>query len=486
MTINYSQKYRPHLHFAPKKNWMNDPNGLVYFEGEYHLFFQYNPEDSIWGPMHWGHAVSKDMIKWTELGIALYPDELGHIFSGSAVVDWNNTTGFFPNKPGLVLIFTHHLDGSEEIPPKQSQSLAFSHDNGRTWTKYQGNPVLEHENKSDFRDPKVFWHKETDKWVMVLATGQTISIYSSQNLIDWKFESEFGDNIGVHDGVWECPDLFQLKVENSEETKWVLFVSVGDNPQFEAGSRTQYFIGSFDGSKFTADDESYNWLDFGKDNYAGVSFSDIPKEDGRRIYLGWMSNWRYANQVPTEGWRSQMTLPRELSLRKNGEIYKVIQKPVKELDSYFSNKENIQNVIGIGDGLKEYKINKSYLELVLNIERLDATQFGIILHHTEEYFTKITFDSTENTVVLDRKSSGVIDFSESFSYRQAVKIGNVNDIQLHMVIDSSSIELFVNEGEYALTSLIYPDKPCEYISIFAVDGKIKISNSHVSTPFKQE
>ncbi|WP_257348256.1 glycoside hydrolase family 32 protein [Pseudalkalibacillus decolorationis] len=484
MTINFLQKYKPHLHFAPKKNWMNDPNGLVYFEGEYHLFYQYNPYDSIWGPMHWGHAVSKDMIKWSELDIALYPDEHGTIFSGSAVVDWHNSTGLFPDKPGIVSIFTQQLEGSEKIPPKQSQSLAYSHDNGRTWSKYQGNPVLEHESKIDFRDPKVFWHKGTNKWVMVLATGQTISIYSSQNLIDWEFESEFGDHIGVHDGVWECPDLFQLKVENSEETKWVLFVSIGDNPQFDAGSRTQYFIGSFDGSQFTAGDESNDWLDFGKDNYAGVSFSDIPEKDGRRIYLGWMSNWRYANQVPTEGWRGQMTLPRELSLRKNGEVYKVIQKPVKELDSYFSNKEDINDVIGSGDGLKEVKINKSYLDWVLNVERIDATKFGIILHHTEEHFTRITFDSTENVVILDRKSSGIIDFSENFSNIQAVKMDNVNNIQLHMVIDSSSIELFVNEGEYAITSLIYPDKACENISIFAVNGKVKVSNSHMSTPVK--
>src|SRR5699024_175135 len=188
MSLNYANKYRPHLHFAPEKNWMNDPNGMVYFEGEYHLFFQHNPNDSVWGPMHWGHAVSKDLINWEELPIALCPDENGTIFSGSAVVDWNNTTGFFPKDPGLVAIFTHHKDGEGGRPPKQTQSLAYSHDKGRNWIKYQGNPVLNHESKIDFRDPKVFWHHNSKKWIMSLATGQTISFYSSSNLIDWEFK----------------------------------------------------------------------------------------------------------------------------------------------------------------------------------------------------------------------------------------------------------------------------------------------------------
>lgn len=485
MTTQNLEKYRPYLHFAPKKNWMNDPNGLVYFQGEYHLFYQHNPNDSTWGPMHWGHAVSKDMITWEELDIALYPDEIGTIFSGSAVVDWSNTSGFFSDNPGLVAIFTHHKDEENGKPHEQFQSLAFSHDQGRTWTKYAGNPVLAHETKADFRDPKVFWHHETTKWMMVLATGQTVSFYSSSNLIDWQFESEFGNGIGSHDGVWECPDLFQLKSEDSGEARWVLFVSIGDDIQFEAGSRTQYFIGSFDGSHFTSDNDSINWLDFGKDNYAGVSFSDIPDEDGRRIYLGWMSNWRYANQVPTEGWRSQMTLPRELSLRKRNEGYRVIQKPVRELNAYFSKKEEIHDVIVSEDEPKKYSLGGSYQEITLNIENMGARKFGINLHHTKEQTTIFTFDTAENVLSLDREKSGEIGFCDNFPYVQKVEVGNINFVQLRMVIDSSSVELFVNEGDYALTSLIYPDNACEEVSIFSLEGEIKLSDSYVATPAKQ-
>lgn len=484
MTTNYLQKYRPYLHYAPRENWMNDPNGLVYFKGEYHLFYQYYPEDTVWGPMHWGHAVSKDLIQWEELDIALYPDELGMIFSGSAIVDWNNTTGFFADEPGLVAIFTNHLDRGEENEPIQTQSLAYSHDQGRTWKKYEGNPVLGHDTKVDFRDPKVIWHEETKKWIMALATGQTISFYSSFNLIDWQFESEFGENIGIHDGVWECPDLFQLKAEDSNEQRWVLIVSVGDNPEFDIGSQTQYFIGSFDGSTFTAENDSVNWLDFGKDNYAGVSFSDIPKEDGRRIYLGWMSNWRYADQVPTEGWRSQMTLPRELSLCENEDGFTVVQQPAKELESYFSKKIATHDTIDSEEEVKTYQVSEPYVDLVLNLEWISAEQFNIVLHHTEDQFTTIKIDALKKKVKLDRSQSGKVDFSDLFSSEQGLELESIENINLRIVIDSSSVELFINEGRYALTSLIYPDQACESISLSTAKGKIKVVNSSILTPEK--
>jgi len=479
-----SEKYRPIFHFSPKKNWMNDPNGLVYFKGEYHLFFQHNPNDSIWGPMHWGHAVSKDMIEWEELDIALYPDEHGTIFSGSVVIDWNNTSGFFSKEPGMVAIFTQNLHDADHTTPIQTQSLAFSHDRGRTWTKYEKNPVLKHPTKVDFRDPKVFWHYESEKWIMVLATGQTVSIYSSPNLIDWQFESEFGENIGCHDGVWECPDLFELPVENSEEKKWVMFVSIGDNRQFDSGSRTQYFIGSFDGSNFKVDENNNEvlWLDFGKDNYAGVTFSDIPKEDGRRIYIGWMSNWRYANEVPTVGWRGQMTLPRVLTLRKIGDKLRVIQKPVKELDNYFTKQIVIHDEI-ISSGIqKKIDINQSSVEIVLNVNNLGAKQFGLVLHHTENQSTTITIDLLTNLLSLDRTNSGEVSFSENFLNNQVMKIHDTTKLNLRIIVDSSSVEIFVNEGAHALTSLIYPDKACEKISIFSLGGDIQLCNSYISFP----
>lgn len=459
---------------------MNDPNGMVYFKGEYHLFFQHNPNDSIWGPMHWGHAVSQDMIDWQELPIALYPDELGTIFSGSAVVDWGNTSGFFPGEPGIVAIFTHHLDELDGTSAVQTQSLAYSHDKGRTWMKYKGNPVLKHPTKVDFRDPKVFWHHETSKWLMTLATGQTVTFYSSPNLIDWRFESEFGDNIGSHDGVWECPDLFELAVENSEEKRWVLFVSIGDDPQFDSGSRTQYFIGSFDGSTFTAIDHEIQWLDFGKDNYAGVSFSDIPADDGRRIYLGWMSNWRYANQVPTEGWRSQMTLPRTLALQYISDKLLVVQNPVKELDSYFTKVVEIDNELIKREEPKIVDIDKTSVEIVLNIVNHQAKQFGVVLSHSQSQKTLLTIDAETNVVTLERKDSGEIGFSENFSNRQEMSIDETDRVNIRIIVDSSSIEIFFNGGAYAVTSLIYPDKVSEQIAIFSSGGDIRLTNSYIS------
>ncbi|MCK0473269.1 glycoside hydrolase family 32 protein [Halalkalibacter sp. APA_J-10(15)] len=479
MTIQNIDKYRPNLHFAPQRNWMNDPNGLIYFNGEYHLFYQYNPNDSVWGPMHWGHAVSKDLITWEELDIALYPDEKGTIFSGSAVIDWNNTSGFFPEEPGMVAIFTHHNEFEGEAQ-KQTQSIAYSYDQGRTWEKFEENPVLEHETKLDFRDPKVFWHHETSKWIMVLATGQTISIYSSTNLKEWKFQSEFGQNMGFHDGVWECPDLFQLKVEGSNEKKWVLFVSVGDNEQFDVGSCTQYFIGSFDGSHFEAEHDDTRWLDYGKDNYAGVSFSDIPEEDGRRIYLGWMSNWRYANQVPTVGWRSQMTLPRELTLRNSRAGKRVVQKLVRELGSYFAKKHAIEQLIV--NEREMFPVNEQYVQLDLHIENIDANQFGITLHHTDNQYTTLTIDSINNTFELDRKNSGEISFSDNFLKNQIATITNTDHLQIRFVQDTSSVEVFLNDGEYVLTSLLYPDNVCEQISFFSKGGSIKLIDGYISGP----
>ncbi|MDX8045532.1 glycoside hydrolase family 32 protein [Gracilibacillus sp. S3-1-1] len=479
-SLNPEKKYRPYLHFVPKKNWMNDPNGLIYFKGEYHLFFQYNPNDSKWGPMHWGHAVSTDLITWTELPIALYPDEHGTIFSGSAVVDWNNTTGFFPDEPGIVAIFTHHFDNGVDNPPKQSQSLAYSHDNGRTWIKYGDNPVLEHDRKIDFRDPKVFWHKNTDKWIMVLATGQTVSIYSSVNLINWHFESEFGTDVGSHDGVWECPDLFELAVDNTNESKWMLIVSIGDNLHLDQGSRTQYFIGSFDGSRFHVEHETIKWLDYGKDNYAGVSFSDIPTTDGRRIYLGWMSNWRYANEVPTHGWRSEMTVPRELTLCKYDNSYYVVQQPVKELDQYFTTREKVINK-QVSKEVR-YAFDELYGMITLVLENQGATKYRLDIHHTESNVTSVIIDMEESVLTLDRSRSGVTSFSDNFSLHQKLPLLQTEQIELNILIDSSSIEIFVNGGELALTSLVYPDKTCKEISLHTFNGDVIIKEGYFSKP----
>lgn len=478
MEILEKAKYRPVLHFSPEQNWINDPNGLIYFEGEYHLFYQYHPFSSIWGPMHWGHAVSKDLIQWEELDIALYPDHNGAAFSGSAVVDWNNTSGLFPDKPGIVAVYTSHLDGSADAPAVQSQSLAYSHDNGRTWMKYDGNPVLTHPSKPDFRDPKVFWSERFSKWIMVLATDQTITFYSSVNLMEWTLESEFGDGAGSHEAVWECPDLFELPVEGTEEHKWVLLVSIGDNDQWNHGSRTQYFIGSFDGSVFTPEHSDIRWLDYGKDNYAGVSFSDIPGEDGRRIYLGWMSNWRYARETPTLGWRGAMTIPRALSLREDGGKVRLCQQPVGELAQYLNQQTALPDLLLKPGGKVEVKLDASVFELDVNIGQCDAEEFGIILQYTEGCQTVLSYSAAQGTLILKRDQSGETGFSDIFTDQQTTEaLGTLRNLRI--LVDSCSVEVFANDGLVSVTSLIFPGSHCQSVSLYASAGTVQLRDSHI-------
>ncbi|TFE00636.1 glycoside hydrolase family 32 protein [Jeotgalibacillus salarius] len=470
MSVTKVNPSRPYLHYAPEKNWMNDPNGLVFFNNEYHLFYQYHPNGTTWGPMHWGHAVSRNLIDWEELPIALYPDQHGMIFSGSAVVDWHNTTGFFDDEPGLVAIFTHHKDTDSKVV--QSQSLAYSLDDGRTWIKYKGNPVLSHPTNPDFRDPKVFWHHETDKWIMVLATDQTISIYSSQNLINWVFESEFGTNIGSHEGVWECPDLFALKVEGTKEVKWVMIVSIGDGEGLTYGSRTQYFTGSFNGKEFISEHSEAKWLDYGRDQYAGVTFSDIPQEDSRRMLIGWMSNWRYANQVPTEGWRSQMTLPRELTLKEFEGNTKLVQHFPKELDNWFNHTSEIERTVD-SSGLN-IEVEQGPVYLSLNTQRPKSGELQIALNYSEQTYTLIQLNFNEKKLSLKRSKSGRVNFSELFSKDQELFFSDIADLQLTVVIDTFSVELLLNEGEYALTSLQFPNDSLKNINLKVSTGEVSI------------
>ncbi|SDM89605.1 glycoside hydrolase family 32 protein [Bacillus sp. OK048] len=471
MTQAYKEKYRSQFHFSPKEKWMNDPNGMVYFNEEYHLFYQYHPYGTTWGPMHWGHAVSKDMIHWEHLPIALFPDELGAIFSGSAVVDWNNTTGFFDQgQQGLVAIYTSAGTYPNSDRPLQQQSLAFSKDNGRTWIKYEGNPVLSDIDIIDYRDPKVFWHEETNKWVMVLATGQTITIYTSLNLKEWEFASEFGHAAGSHDGVWECPDLFNLPVEGGEN-KWVMIVSIGDNGKTKEGSRTQYFIGRFDGTTFVNDhdDSTILWLDYGRDNYAGVSWSDI--QDGRRIYLGWMSNWRYANQVPTEAWRSAMTLPRELSLVSTEDGIRLFQKPVAEIST-------IRKEIKIStEEAGNIPLSSSLMEINIEFEKESSNQFGFVIKHSEEEKTVIGYDVLEEKVFVDRTLSGDSSFSTSFPAIQEAPLKlDQQRLKLQVFLDTSSIEVFAKNGEVAITNLLFPSEGSKELLLFSNEGTTKVLN----------
>jgi len=476
------EKYKPYYHFTPGRNWMNDPNGLVFYKGMYHMFYQYHPYGTTWGPMHWGHAVSSDLVHWDHWPVALEPDEHGMIFSGSAIVDWNDTSGFFQGKTGMVAIFTQHGTDPETGGIRECQSIAYSTDDGKTWLKYTGNPVLANEQHTDFRDPKVFWHHESQQWIMILASGQTVSIYHSSNLIDWKFASEFGQGEGCHEGVWECPDLFPLPVDNDEtRMKWVMFVSVGNTPGSQEGSRTQYFIGDFDGKMFVNDGPSdkVRWLDYGRDNYAGVSWSDVPAEDGRRIYIGWMNNWKYANVTPTDGWRGVMTVPRELGLTSindgiNDKII-LIQKPIRELERLRVPILSLQETT-----MEEAQRNLSLLkmecfEIVADIGWEAKGEFGFKVRSSAVHETIVGYSSDSGELFVDRTKSGNVSFHPDFAgrHRAALHSGNCR-LKLRIHVDRSSIEVFANDGIVAMTDLIYPNEEDNGIEIYASGGGIRI------------
>ena len=428
VSAGYNEQHRPKFHFSPAAKWMNDPNGMFFYEGEYHLFYQYYPDSTVWGPMHWGHAVSTDLVHWQHLPIALYPDSLGYIFSGSAVVDWKNTSGFGKNaQPPIIAIFTQHDMAGERAGRKdfQCQSIAYSNDRGRTWTKYEGNPVVPNTNNiRDFRDPKVTWDDASNQWVMVFAAFDHVKIWGSKDLKNWQHLSDWGKEYGAHSGVWECPDLFPIAVEGTREKKWVLLQSLNPGGP-NGGSGTQYFVGDFDGKKFTLDPDfepfvkkgTAIWLDHGRDNYAGVTWSDVPKEDGRRLYIGWMSNWDYAQVVPTEVWRSATTLPRSLILKKTEEGYRIFLQPVKELEALRSAAKKIQNtdIVNALDLTQQLGFAPSQTEIVLNFEMEDAAaNFGVELSNGKGEKYRIGYDAATKQYYSDRTHSGNLAFSEKF------------------------------------------------------------------------
>lgn len=624
-----NEAFRPQIHFSPNEKWMNDPNGMFFLDGEYHLFFQHNPDASVWGPMHWGHAVSKDLIHWEELPIALFPDELGTIFSGSAVVDWKNSSGLGTKEnPPIVALYTYH---NAEIEKQgridyQTQALAYSLDKGRTWSKYSGNPVIENPGINDFRDPKVMWHQASEKWVMVLAQKDHIGFYSSDNLIDWSLQSTFGKEIGSHGGVWECPELLLMPVEGTNESRYVLLVSISPGGP-NGGSATQYFVGNFDGKKFTLDPDwqaelsptaahfpegvvfddfeggaekwtptgnafsrsptkgghasqpppiGYSgdylinsfadedratgsltseafiisepfinfkiggghhpdkvglqlivdgdvvisetglnrevlhyaswdvsewqgksaflrvidkeagswghtyiddivfaeapaanrfepaiWLDHGTDNYAGVTFFNTPDSaETRHVFMGWMSNWLYANEVPTERWRSAMTLPRSLSLTKTSAGLRVRSQLVDEVDKLVEASAESSELTS-GD-----KISLSALDTSGRISGLRYTFEGNVksdaplsIRFENEYgeFVDIQIDLQKSMVSLDRTESGLTSFNNQFGAIQEGVLTTVNDtFDVTVVIDRSSLELFIDNGTTVMTALVFP------------------------------
>ena len=466
---NYQETYRPNYHFTPPYGWMNDPNGMVYHNGEYHLFYQYNPYGARWGNMHWGHAVSEDMIHWRHLPVAIAPDELGAIFSGSAVVDKHNTAGF--GKGAIVAFYT-------SAGQQQTQSIAYSLDNGRTFTKYAHNPVITNPGIEDFRDPKVFWYAPQNKWIMSLATSQTITFYTSKNLKQWEKLSEFGENIGAHTGVWECPDLFPLVYEG--KTKWVLFVSINPGGP-NGGNATQYFIGDFDGTTFTPDPLPYPlWIDYGRDNYAGVTWSNIPESDGRRLFLGWMNNWDYGNVVPTHNFRSAMTLPRELRLAHNGEYMVVASFPVKEVGDEKNGASIImdkltEDTLHIGP---DYYNNGYVLSFTIKPNGLSIFDFTLQNNKGEKII--YTFDTDKKTFIVDRTQSGLADFSSNFA-TPLIKapLTKKDSYTIHIWVDKASTEVFVNGGELAQTNIAFPTEPYNQLK-FDLRGNIAISVDNIT------
>jgi fructan beta-fructosidase len=462
----YIEKYRPQYHFTPEEKWMNDPNGLVYKDSLYHLFYQYYPDSTVWGPMHWGHAVSEDMMKWKHKPIALFPDENGLIFSGSAVMDHKNTSGFgTEDKTAMVAIFTYHDMEGEQAGKKdfQTQGIAYSLDNGDSWTKYEGNPVIGNTGIKDFRDPKVFWNEIEENWTMLLVAGNHLQIWNSPDLKEWKKVSEFGKDKGAHGGVWECPDLFPLKIEGTEEVKWVLLISINPGAP-NGGSGTQYFIGDFDGITFTTDQKENKWVDLGRDNYAGVTYNDAPNNE--RVFIGWMSNWDYARDTPTEKWRSAMTIPRELTLRKVGDEVSLFNYPLKSFEKH----------VALAYPESVFQILPTRKRIIpLKYSNQSKTKFTLKVPNTQVYFRgengdslSIDINRDKKLVTFDRRKSGKVDFSDKFSSGvQQMPIPNIPDgpIEIVFILDHSSIELFINGGQYVMTNQIFPNEFYRSISI---------------------
>ena len=429
------EQYRPVYHHTPAYGWMNDPNGMFYKDGVWNLYFQHNPYGSQWENMTWGHSTSTDLVHWKYEGDAVESDALGTVFSGSAVVDKDNTAGF--GKGAVIALYT-------SAGENQTQSMAYSTDNGKTFTKYEGNPIIT-SNVPDFRDPHMFWNEDIKKWNMIMAAGQHMEIYTSDNLKDWKYESSFGEKYGNHGGVWECPDLMKMKVRGTDKEKWMLICNINPGGPF-GGSATQYFVGDFDGHKFTCESkpEVTKWMDYGKDHYATVSFDNAP--NGRRVAIAWMSNWQYANQVPTQQYRSGNSIPRDLGLFEyKGETYCSVV-PSPEMTAARSKKAG-------------KKLTAS-CEMVVNLKG-NAT---ITLSNDKGEKVVMNYDAKAETFSMDRTKSGKMDFSKDFAaVTKAPTYGKIS--QLRIFIDKSSIEALDADGKMAMTNLVFPSKPYNKVTV---------------------
>ncbi len=465
------EKFRPAYHHTPLYGWMNDPNGMFYKDGEWHLCYQWNPYGSKWQNLSWGHSVSRDLIHWEHRPDAVIePDGLGMIFSGSSAVDRSGSAGF--GKDAVVAMYT-------SAAASQIQSLAWSDDNGETFTKYDGNPVLTLD--SEARDPNMFWGAERNVWILVLAHAldHEMLIFSSPDMKDWTLESSFGRGLGAQDGVWECPDLFELPVNGESGKKWVLLCNLNPGGPF-GGSATQYFIGDFDGKTFTSDTDDSGkvptkWLDYGKDHYATVSFSDAP--DGRRTVIGWMSNWQYAPEVPTMQFRSANTLPREVGIFRapDGQLY-VSSTPSPEVDALRGALVKSVSKTSLGSKARTYSIPE-LCEIDMEISPKKAESVEIELSNAAGEKVVMVYDAKSDSLSFDRRESGIVDFSQDFpavtvspAYTDGDKVG------LRIFIDRSSIEVFGKDGRFAMTNLVFPNSPYSRLSVRATGGSARLSD----------
>ena len=505
-----TDEYRPSYHFTPLYGWMNDPNGMVYKDGEYHLYFQYNPYGSKWGNMHWGHAVSKDLLHWEHLDPAIARDPMGHIFSGSSVVDKNNTAGY--GKNAIIAIYTNNSTSHDEV-----QCLAYSTDNGRTFTKYEGNPVLTpFDGLKDFRDPKVFWYEKGKCWYMIVSADKETRFYKSKNLKKWTYVSAFGKGLGQQPCQYECPDFFQLPVNGDKKNmKWVMIMNVNPGCWF-GGSATEYFVGDFDGKNFTCPDgNDVKWLDWGKDHYATVTYSNT---GDRVLAMTWMSNWQYANLTPFKQNRGANGLPRELKLyEKNGKYY-ISEDVAPEVYALRKDTKNIaDSSVAEAKDLKGVAAN---MEGAFEIEA-DVTPdangiAGIEISNNKRERTMIYFDMKQGKVVMDRTESGLTDFGKqavphdielawdkqrAAEGKEPARIANSinykNDFALatwaplslcedgkktyhvDIFVDKSSVELFVDGGRIAMTNLVFPVAPYENVKLYSKGGKAEFKNVKV-------
>lgn len=468
----YREKYRPQFHFTPAKNWTNDPNGLVYFRGEYHLFYQYNPFGNRWGHMSWGHAVSKDLVHWEHLPLAIPEEGDIMIFSGSCVVDEHNTSGFAkPGETAMVAIYTAHLIADPAKPDdyKQSQHIAFSVDAGRTWKKYSGNPVLDI-NKKDFRDPKVFWYAPQQKWIMalVLPHEHIVQFYASKNLKQWQHLSNFGPYGDIKD-IWECPDLLQVPLEGDvNKKKWVLFNS--------QQTTVQYFVGEFDATEFKNQNPSGKIYrqDYGPDYYAVVTYNNLPA-GSKPVSIGWANNWTYANDIPTNPWKSAMSLPRQLSLKKiNGE-WILLQQSIPGLQALrtklFTWKGEVKQI-----KVLPLKSQTFELDVTFNVPAGSISGLHLAVGDKKQFI--IGYDSKEHKLFIDRSNASDTSFHNAFDtlskYEVPLKLNNGN-LRLHVFFDKSIIEVYANDGEAVLTTQIFTAEKNNGIELFNYNNTMKVS-----------